>query len=49
MTYADRKKIRFVVLVGENEMNEGLLTVKDMVTGEQKKMQTEDLINAAKV
>jgi len=35
MSYADNNKIPYVVLVGENEMNSGLLTVKNMETGEQ--------------
>jgi histidyl-tRNA synthetase len=35
MKYADQKKIPFVALVGENEMAEGKLTVKNMETGEQ--------------
>ncbi len=35
MKYADQKKIPFVALVGENEMSQGKLTVKNMETGEQ--------------
>jgi len=35
MSYANSKNIPFVVLVGENEMNSGSLTVKDMSSGEQ--------------
>jgi len=35
MSYADNNKIPYVVLVGENEMNSGELTVKNMETGEQ--------------
>ncbi len=35
MSYAHNKNIPFVVLVGENEMNSGTLTLKDMSSGEQ--------------
>ena len=36
MGYANSKMIPFVALVGENEMNEGKVTLKNMETGEQK-------------
>jgi histidyl-tRNA synthetase len=48
MAYADAKHISFVVLVGENEMQEGLLTVKNMATGEQFKTSIEELNNKIK-
>jgi histidyl-tRNA synthetase len=35
MSYANSKNIPFVVLIGENEMNSGTLTLKDMSSGEQ--------------
>ena len=35
MGYANDKQIPFVAIVGENEMNEGKLTLKNMTTGEQ--------------
>jgi histidyl-tRNA synthetase len=38
LDYANRKKIPYVVLVGDNEMKEGKLTVKDMISGEQVSM-----------
>ncbi|MCK7536686.1 MAG: His/Gly/Thr/Pro-type tRNA ligase C-terminal domain-containing protein [Marinilabiliales bacterium] len=44
MTYADNKKIPFVILVGENEMQKGLLTVKNMVSGEQSEMKFDELL-----
>ena len=44
MTYANNKNIPYVVLVGENEMKEDMLTVKDMITGDQSKMTFEQLI-----
>jgi histidyl-tRNA synthetase len=48
MSYADAKHISFVVLVGENEMKEGLLTVKNMTTGEQFKTSIDELKNRVK-
>ena len=38
MAYADRIGVPFAVLIGEDEMNEGVLSVKDMKTGEQVKL-----------
>jgi histidyl-tRNA synthetase len=35
MTYANNKHIPYVLLIGENEMNAGTITVKNMETGEQ--------------
>ena len=48
MNYANNKKIPFVALIGENEMQEKMITVKDMNSGEQKKMTFEELINLLK-
>ncbi|NOQ27968.1 MAG: histidine--tRNA ligase [Bacteroidales bacterium] len=45
MTYANNKNIPIVVLVGEDEMNKGLLTVKDMVSGDQAEMTFDELLN----
>ena len=41
MSYADKLKVPFVVLVGEDEINEGVLSVKNMQTGEQVKLSPE--------
>lgn len=38
MSYADKLKVPFVVLVGEDEINDGVLSVKNMQTGEQVKL-----------
>lgn len=35
MGYADKKGIPFVALIGENEMEKGMVSLKNMVTGEQ--------------
>ena len=44
MSYANAKKIPFVALAGENEIAAGKVTLKDMATGEQKLVNTEELI-----
>ena len=44
MSYANDKNIPFVAIVGENEMNEGKLTLKNMVTGEQLLVTADELI-----
>ena len=44
MNYADKKGIPYVVLVGEDEMKSGLLTVKNMNDGTQENVSLVDLI-----
>jgi histidyl-tRNA synthetase len=44
MQYADRKGVEFVVLIGDNEIKENMLTVKNMFDGSQKNMTFEDFI-----
>lgn len=48
MSYANDKNIPFVAIVGENEMNEGKVMLKDMVKGEQSLVSPEELINLIK-
>ena len=45
MSYANSKMIPFVALVGENEMNEGKVTLKNMETGEQKLVTPQELVS----
>ena len=45
MNYANAKGIAYVALAGESEIAEGLVTVKDMKTGEQKKVSPDELIS----
>ena len=44
MSYANAKEIPFVALAGENEMSQGRLTLKNMLTGEQTLVTPEELI-----
>lgn len=48
MSYANAKNIPFVVLAGENEMAAGQVTLKNMESGEQTLVTTEELIAAVK-
>ncbi|PWE01339.1 histidine--tRNA ligase [Marinilabilia rubra] len=43
MTYANKKNIGFVALVGEEEINNGVVTIKNMETGEQKSVKPEEI------
>jgi histidyl-tRNA synthetase len=44
MKYADQKQIPYVVLIGEEEMQTGTVTLKNMHSGEQEKITTDELI-----
>ena len=48
MSYANTKNIPFVAIVGENEMNEGKVTLKNMATGEQSLLTPDEMINIIK-
>lgn len=45
MSYADNKHIPYVAIVGETEMNEGKIMLKDMKSGEQSLMNFDELMN----
>ena len=49
MKYANEKGARKVVIIGETEMAENILTVKDMETGEQASLTIEQLIHSCVV
>ena len=42
MGYADKLAVPFAVLIGEDEIKEGVLSVKDMASGEQVKLSPDD-------
>ena len=46
LNYADDKKIPFVILVGSEEMESGLLSLKNMKTGEQERLTISQIITA---
>ncbi len=48
MNYANKKEISFVAMAGENEMQEGKITLKNMTTGEQQLVTVEEAIEIIK-
>ena len=44
LDYANSKNIPYVILIGSDEMQSGLLTVKNMLTGTQEKLAADDII-----
>lgn len=44
MNYANNKGVQYVVMVGEDEMKSGKLSIKNMQTGDQEKMNISELI-----
>lgn len=44
--YADARKAKFVAIIGENELKDGVIQVKNMDSGEQTPMAEADFINA---
>lgn len=48
MKYANQRHIKYVILAGSQEIESNALTLKDMKSGEQYKLTTEELINKFK-
>ncbi len=48
MNYANKKNIPFVVMAGDSEIEENIVSLKDMETGKQTKVNVEELINKIK-
>jgi histidyl-tRNA synthetase len=49
LEYADKKSILFTVMIGEDEMKSGLLTLKNMRSGEQLKKSLEDVVKLVRI
>jgi histidyl-tRNA synthetase len=45
LNYANRKGFKRVVIVGEKELVEGCVSVRDMETAEQQEVKLDELIN----
>ncbi|MBC7567075.1 MAG: histidine--tRNA ligase [Pedobacter sp.] len=45
MSYADAKSIPYVILIGSDEMNDGLLMFKNMTSGDQQKLNIDAIIS----
>jgi histidyl-tRNA synthetase len=48
MNYADQKGIKYVAMVGSDEMETGTIRIKEMSTGEQSNLTIDELINQIK-
>lgn len=48
MKYANERGVKFVALVGKNEMEQGVLRIKNMDSGDQADIRPEDLVNHMK-
>lgn len=48
MKYANDRGVKFVALVGKNEMEQGVLRIKNMDTGDQEDIRPEELVNYLK-
>jgi histidyl-tRNA synthetase len=45
--YAEKKNIPYVIIIGSNELSSRIATIKNIITGEQKKVDINNLINEA--
>jgi histidyl-tRNA synthetase len=48
MEYANRRGIPYVVIIGSNELERRVATIKDMRLGEQREVAFEDIVTALK-
>ena len=48
MSYANAKHVAFVALAGENEIAQGKITLKNLITGEQKLIDSYNLLQEFK-
>jgi histidyl-tRNA synthetase len=44
MNYANRKGIKFVILAGESEIESGMINLKNMESGEQQLIKSEEMV-----
>jgi histidyl-tRNA synthetase len=48
LKYASKQSIPFVVIIGEDEVKSGIYSVKNLATGEEQKLKTEEIISLLK-
>lgn len=48
MNYADKIKVPKIAIIGEKDLEEGKITIKDMVSGEQELVDIENIITYIK-
>jgi histidyl-tRNA synthetase len=48
MNHADKIKVPKLIIIGANDLNEGKVTIKDMVSGQQELVEIDAIINYLK-
>ena len=48
MNYANNCNVHYVAIAGENEINENKITLKNMLTGEQRLVDADELVSIVK-
>ena len=48
MNHADKIKVPKIIIIGEKDLDEGKVTIKDMVSGEQEPVDVDDIVNYLK-
>ena len=48
MNHADKIKVPKMIIIGEKDLDEGKVTIKDMVSGEQEPVDVDDIVNYLK-
>ena len=48
MNHADKIKVPKIIIIGEKDLDEGKVTIKDMVSGEQELVDVDDIVNYLK-
>ena len=43
MKYVDNSKVKFAIIIGEDEVNNNYVTIKNMVSGEQNMVKKEEI------
>lgn len=44
LRYANKRQMQYIAMIGEDEMREGVISVKNFQTGEQRKMRLEEML-----
>ena len=45
MSYANKKDVKYIAIIGENELDSGKINLRNMKTGDQKKLPIDKIID----
>ena len=48
MSYADKKSIKLVAIIGQEELKGGTVTLRNMVKGDQQSISIDEMVNVVK-